>query len=94
MIQLTSNRVMVRPCREAVKSPGGIHLLDSETTFTHGQWEKERADTRGTVVAIGPKVSELSVGDRVRYSDSCGHVLEYEGEPMRFIRDDDVAAVL
>lgn len=95
MINLTSNRVMVRPCREALRSPGGLLLLDPETTFTHDpSWAKERADTRGEVLAIGPKVTEIAVGDRVRYSDSSGHLLTLNGEALRFIRDDDIAAVL
>jgi co-chaperonin GroES (HSP10) len=95
MINITSNRVMLQPIVEERRSPGGLLVLVPEkTTFTHGKWKEELSQTKGEVIAIGPKVTDVKVGDIVRHSDSCGHLLMVDGVERRFIRDDDVAAIL
>lgn len=95
MIQPLANRVALRPIVETPMSPGGLQLIPADTTFTHDpKWMREIAQTKGVVIAIGPRVTEVKVGDVVRHSDSCGHLLMVEGEERRFIRDDDVAAIL
>jgi len=47
---------------------------------------------RGTVLAIGPKVIDLKVGDRVLYGQHSGFTVKHNGLEFRLIRADDAFA--
>ena len=48
---------------------------------------------RGTVVAIGPAVSAVQVGDRVLYGHFTGAEMEHNGAEHLCLREDDVFCV-
>lgn len=64
------------------------------TTFaTYRANTPVEAETRGEVVALGPQVSGVSVGDVVQFSDSCGRPVVQDGSRYLFIRQGDVALI-
>ena len=49
---------------------------------------------QGTVLAIGPRVKDRVVGDRVLYGEYSGFVVQVNGVDHRLIREDDAYATL
>lgn len=54
------------------------------------RWGNGLLATRGEVIAIGPLVDSVKVGEVVDFSDSCGKLAEQNGVKYLIIREDDV----
>lgn len=89
----TEDRVVVRPMDKEETSAGGIVLPDSA----------KQQEARGQVVAVGPgkrldsgeaRAVSLKVGDDVVYGKYAGTEVEFEGESLKILREDDVVAVI
>lgn len=82
MIQPLGNRILVSPIVEA----------RSDVIWTPEQlsrWGNGLLAVKGTVLAVGPDVDGVAVGEKVHFSDSCGKPCD-DGI---VIREDDVAFV-
>lgn len=79
MIRPLRNLVLVKPLTEERRS--GIVLAKDETP------------ERGTVVAVGPKAIEVSVGDRVRLKKYGLDEIELDGEKYLFGSEDFILGV-
>lgn len=78
------NRVLVRVDEAITKTPAGLIIPD---TVSVG--EKPNS---GTVLAIGPRVDDLDVGDRVLYGQHSGFDVNHMGIDYKLIRADDAFA--
>lgn len=82
MIQPLANRLLISPIVEA---RSGVIWTPEQLS----RWGNGLLATKGTVLAIGPGVHEVAVGEVVHFSDSCGKPCT-EGI---LIREDDVMFV-
>ena len=57
------------------------------------RWGNGLLATRGEVIAIGPLVDSVKVGEVVDFSDSCGKAAAENGVKYLIIREDDVMFV-
>lgn len=71
-LQPLRENIFVLPDKIVDKTKSGIILTD----FT------KKRPTSGTIIAVGKKVEELRVGDRVLYGEFSGarEIIEYNGE--------------
>ena len=74
-----------------VKSDGKI--IKSEAGIIHKE-SAEGALRRGTVVAVGSKVKELKVGDRVCFLVQDGYPVKYEGEDYKLFYETEILGLL
>lgn len=79
------DRVLVRPAAPEEVSAGGIVLTGSAT--------KADGALAGDVLAAGPMVTDLVVGDAVVYSPYAGSDVTVDGEEFVILREPDVFAV-
>ena len=83
MIQPLNDRLAVRPHKRELSSI--IHVENNEKF------------NEGTVVAIGPKVHDVKVGDFVKYGNGTyldWPVFKIDGEELQFIQEADVACIV
>lgn len=93
MIRPLANRLLIDPIQPS-EMRGDLWVPPDATTFRYDRPnERVTAITRGTVAAIGPDVSDVSIGDVVQFSDSCGRPVVHEGRAYLFIRLDDIALI-
>lgn len=82
------NCIFVLPDKVIDKTESGIILSD----FT------KRRPTSGTVIAIGTKVNDFKIGDRVIYGDFSGQkqIISYKNEDTEvfLMTEDDILAML
>lgn len=52
--------------------------------------DSKKRPTTGTVIAIGDKVTEWKVGDKVIFNNYTGTAFELENTPLRVMKEDDV----
>jgi len=73
------DRCLVQPDKAQQVTPGGILIpgLENAELF------------QGIVMAIGPKVTDLKVGAKVKYGQHSGFQVEHLGNEFRLIRADD-----
>ena len=80
--------IFVLPDKIVDKTDSGIILSD---------YTKKRP-TSGTVLAVGPKVKEIKVGDRIIYGEFSGakEIMEYGSQDTEIflMTEDDVIALL
>lgn len=88
-----SDKVVVLPDEPQKVTKGGIHLPD----------QAQKADARGTVVAVGPgrlnddgthSEMEVKAGDRVVFSKYAGTLAPCGGVDYSVMRESDVVAVV
>lgn len=83
-----NDRVVVKPAAAEEKTKGGIIIPDTA---------KEKPQ-RGEVVAVGPgkegNLMTVQVGDVVLYGKYSGQELNYEGEDLLIMREDDILVIL
>lgn len=84
------NRVVVEPLERKHQL---FYLPPETTTFTQAM-NPAVTTTTGRIVAIGPDVRSVEVGETIRCSDSCGHLIRFNEKDLRVIREDDVACIL
>ncbi len=68
-----------------------------EKTLTSGVIIPESAQQlpqQGTIMAVGPEVKDLAVGNRVIFGISEGQQHTIDGEEVRIMREDKIWAVL
>ena len=84
------DRVLVRVDDAITKTPGGLIIpeFDGEGKATSAA-EKPN---RGTVIAIGPDVKDLAIGNRVLYGLHSGFTVNHMGTEYRLIRATDAFA--
>ena len=83
MIQPLNGRLAVRPHKRELSSI--IHVENTEKF------------NEGTVMAIGPKVTDVKVGDFVKYGNGTyldWPVFKIDGEELQFIQEADVACIV
>ena len=83
-IKPLADRVLILPQPAEEKTVGGIIIPDSL---------KEK-QYQGDVVAIGSKVEEISVGDKVLYNKHMGTECESEGVKHLIMRQEDILAIV
>lgn len=92
MIRPLHDRILIKPLPHPNAS--SLWVPAETTTFASGRANTPvEAETRGVVVAYGPKVSGVHEGDVVQFSDSCGRPVHHEGARLLFIREGDVALI-
>ena len=83
-----NDRVVIKPAVAEEKTKGGIIIPDTA---------KEKPQ-RGEVVAVGPgkegNLMTVSVGDIVLYGKYAGQELNYEGQDLIIMREDDILVIL
>lgn len=80
----TRNHVLLKQIPLEEKTKGGLYLPD----------QKEfKADPRGTVVAIGPTVDGVAVGDIVWFGTYAGTEVTLDGDKCLMLLDTDIVAV-
>lgn len=83
-----NDRVVVKPAAAEEKTKGGIIIPDTA---------KEKPQ-RGEVVAVGPgkdgNLMTVQVGDVVLYGKYSGQELNYEGDDLLIMREDDILVIL
>ena len=83
MIQPLNDRLAVRPHIRQLSEI--IHVQNTEKF------------NEGTVVAVGPRVTEVKVGDFIKYGNGTyldWPVFKVDGQDLQFIQEGDVACVL
>ena len=78
------NRVVVEPLKAAEKTTSGLYIPDAAQTVPQ----------EAMVIAVGPDVSDLKVGDRVIYSQYGGTKLDYDGKSYIVLDDKDIICVV
>ncbi|MDG2448500.1 MAG: co-chaperone GroES [Saprospiraceae bacterium] len=83
-----NDRVVVKPAPADAKTKGGIIIPDTA---------KEKPQ-KGKVVAVGPGKDgeKLTVkkGDTVLYGKYAGQELQYDGDDLLIMREDDILVIL
>lgn len=91
-IKPQGNRLVIHP-KKAQASKGGILLPESA----------QQKPKEGTVVAVGPGLLlesghrqplSVKVGDEVMYSSYSGHEMEFEGQEIIILSENDILGVL
>ena len=54
------------------------------------RWKNGELSISGKVVAIGPEVTGVEVGETVYHSDSCAQPFDINGNEIRIINQDDI----
>tara|TARA_R110002051_G_scaffold20896_1_gene56260 strand:- start:561 stop:827 length:267 start_codon:yes stop_codon:yes gene_type:complete len=83
-IKPLDNRLIVKVDAVKDKTDSGI-LISSET---------QKKQTKGLVVAVGPKVETLKSGDYITYPDYAGSVVVTDGHEYLIMRETEVLAVI
>lgn len=77
------NRIAVTLDKPETQSAGGIIL--PATTFKTG--------TEGIVIAIGPKVEQVKVGDHIKFGEHAGTEATANGIDFLIMRESDVMMI-
>ena len=81
-----ANRVMILPVDQETEEVRASGLI----TMT----KELPPSTRGKVIAIGEKVSDVKVGDLVQYGQHAGSIFPWEEKEYLMIREPDIICVL
>ena len=84
IIEVLGKRVLVQPDEPAKVSKGGIILPDSV----------EPKPCEGSVLATGPDVEHISIGDRVIYSRLGGSNFLFHDKQYLIIQENDIYGIL
>ncbi len=83
-----NDRVVVKPSPAEDKTKGGIIIPDTA---------KEKPQ-QGEVVAVGPgkdgNLMTVQIGDTVLYGKYAGQELNFEGDDLLIMREDDILVIL
>lgn len=98
-IQLRGNRILVKQdpaIAHEIVGVGGLITASGKSIDGMGRLEKAQDPPTGVIVAVGPDVKTLQIGDRVLYSPHAGAELEFmlemyllmsEPEPVMVIKN-------
>ncbi len=81
-LEALSDHIIIKQDRSPEKSAGGI-VFPSQTDLA-----------QGVVLAVGPKVDSVKVGDRVMYTPNGGQKFPVDGEEVTVIEEQDLFGVL
>lgn len=84
------DRALVRVDDVVKKTPGGLIIPDFD-----GEGKKTsmaEKPNRGVVIALGPKIEDLEIGDHVLYGVHSGFEVSHKGISYRLIREADAFA--
>lgn len=88
MLKPINDRVVVKPAKAEEKTKGGIIIPDTA---------KEKPQ-KGEIIAVGPGKEDhamtVQVGDTVLYGKYAGQELNYEGDDLLIMREDDILVIL
>lgn len=86
MLRVLNDNVLVKPYKEETKSTGGIIV----------SLDEKKKESRGTVVGVGSKVSELiKIKDEVIYAKYAGTELTTpDGIEYIVVKESDILAVI
>lgn len=87
MLKPRNDYVAVKRDKPQEKSSGGILLANIAEDVSE-------SSEQGIVLAIGPKVTEVKVGDRVLIGSFAGSTFKVDGEPVVLIKEGEILAVL
>lgn len=96
-INLRGNRILVKPdpvSTTEIVSAGGLITATGKTIDQTGRLEKAPDPPTGRIVAIGPDVKTLKVGDRVLYSGYAGFNLEFMLENYLMMSEPEPAMII
>lgn len=85
MVEMLRNLVLVAQDPKEKETSGGIILAEIDT---------QKAAPRGTVLKVGPQVTEIKKDDRVLWGEYAGQVIETldNGVVWRVMTEDDILA--
>lgn len=83
-IKPLDNRLIVSP--DAVKETTDSGILLST--------ENQKKQSKGLVVAIGPKVENVKYGDYVLYPEYAGITVVTDGEECLILRENEIMAII
>lgn len=83
-LQPLSDRIVLEQLDNEAKTASGIILPD-------GAQEKP---SEGKVLAVGPEVKEVKVGDRVLYSKYGPNEAKVDGQELMIAKEEDVLAII
>lgn len=81
-LQVRGDRVIVRLETQPVQKINSLYLVDQYAP-----------DVMGTIIACGETV-DVKLDDLVIFPESAGQRMDYEGEPLLVLREDELIAVL
>jgi chaperonin GroES len=84
---MTADRILVTPSKEAGerKSRAGILIPATANVEKRLVW--------GEVVAFGPTVRNIEIGDRILFAPDSGFEVEIRGDEYLILRERDIHAV-
>lgn len=84
-IKPLANRVIIFPTDQNAEEvrESGLIVLNKEIP----------PSTRGVVVAVGPKVTEVVVGDKVQYGQHSGAPFPWEDKEYLIMRDTEIICI-
>jgi co-chaperonin GroES (HSP10) len=82
-MKLPGDKVLIQIIEPAATTAAGLFIL-----------RDKQQDNEGVVLDFGPRVSFLSIGDKVRHYKGCGTAYEYEGKKCLFLKKDEIELVL
>lgn len=83
-LKALARNIIVNPDDVPTQSAGGIALLPDTT---------ERPNY-GAIVAVGPDVTDVQIGDRIMFGKYDGKAVPFEGKVYLQMREFDVMAVV
>lgn len=81
-----ANRAMILPVDQETEEVRASGLITMKKELP--------PSTRGKVIAIGEKVSDVKVGDLVQYGQHAGSIFPWEEKEYLMIREPDIICVL
>ena len=86
MLKPTRNRVLVTRKKVEQKTAGGIIMPESAV--------EEEKETTGEIVAAGPTVEGMKVGDVVLFGEHAGTDVKMDGKDYLLLPDEEVLAII
>lgn len=83
-IQPLANRVILEVQEHAEQSTGGIFIPDTA----------QEKPYQGLVLAIGPEVSQVKIGNRVLFSKYGGSDVKLGDQAVKILSEKDILAIL
>ena len=87
MLKPRNNYVAVKRDRPAEKSAGGILLANLAEDVSE-------SPEQGIVLELGPKATEVMVGDRVLIGSFAGWTFKVGGQPVVLIKESEIFGVV
>jgi len=86
-IRMTADRLLILPSKEAGERKSRAGILIPATA------NLERRLVWGEVLAFGPTVRNIEIGDRVLFAPDSGYEVEIRGDEYLILRERDIHAV-